>query len=139
MNNTIEVNGISITKLRVYKYVLNNTYICETDLFQDVNVNTDYYSIDEKAIGVIQNYKYDGPSGPALDTPNFMRASLIHDVLYQAIREGELSMKHRKTADLMMYRIAREDGMGRIRANYTYYALRAFGQKAAIRGLAEQR
>lgn len=72
-------------------------------------------------------YSWDGASGPALDTKNFMRATLVHDALYQMLGEGLLPMSERKLVDKTMKMIAREDGMGAFRGWYTYIFVRAFG------------
>ena len=40
-----------------------------------------------------------------------MRASLVHDVLYQTMRKGELPYKFRIRADLEFRRILKFDGM----------------------------
>ena len=82
-------------------------------------------------------YAWDGPSGPALHTRCFMRSSLVHDALYDLIRQGSggvfgpsraLWVKHwRKQADLAMFRLGREDGMWQVRAWWTYLGVRLFG------------
>lgn len=79
-------------------------------------------------------YHWDGPSGPALDTPTFMRASLVHDVLYQFIREGLLPDELRSDADGIMREIALADGMSRFRARYAWLAVRAAGGRYARKG-----
>ena len=61
---------------------------------------------------VVRNgYAWDGPSGPTIDTENSMRASLVHDVLYQGMREGMLPAGFRERADSEFSRILKEDGM----------------------------
>ena len=75
-----------------------------------------------------KGYAWDGPSGPALDTPTFMRASLIHDACYQLMREGKLeSIQYRDAVDKMLPEHCLEDGMSRLRAWYTYKAVCMFG------------
>ena len=78
-----------------------------------------------------RNYTWDGPSGPALDTPNFMRGSLVHDGLYQLIREKHLNIYRKKYADKLLRDICLEDGMNIFRAYYVYYAVKWFGTYAA--------
>jgi len=78
-------------------------------------------------IEIGERYSWDGPSGPARDTKNFMRASLVHDALYQLIQEGKLPRNYRKAADQTLRKLAREDGMSAFRAWYTYRAVRWFG------------
>lgn len=74
-----------------------------------------------------KGHRWDGASGVAVDTDNFMRGSLLHDALYQAIREGHLTTKYRKLADKILFNICRQDGMSWSRANWVYYAVRLFG------------
>lgn len=130
---------IKYERLRVYKYIVTETYVLKTDEFKGKNVNTKYFSITGDAICIKKDSKSDGPSGLTIDTDDFMRGAFIHDMLYSAIRQGYLKLSDRKLADKILYRLCREDGMGLIRANYVYYALRVGGRKAALRGLAEQR
>ncbi len=76
-------------------------------------------------------YMWDGPSGPTVDTENFIRASLVHDALYQLIREGVLPIKpYRKKADKLLLEICEKDGMSWFRRRYVYYAVRQFGGSA---------
>ena len=83
-----------------------------------------------KIITVHKGYAWDGPSGPTIDTENFIEASLIHDALYQIIREKHLLEKYRKIADVILYHMCRELDMNWIRAQYVYWSLRVFGYKA---------
>ena len=79
---------------------------------------------------IYAGYAFDGPSGPTFDTKTFMRASLVHDALYQMMRNGKLDLNHRLNADNIMRTICREDGMNRFRAWYVYQAVRRFGAMA---------
>ncbi len=63
---------------------------------------------------------WDGPSGLTIDTPNFMRGSLVHDTLYQLLRNELIEQKWRDEADEELRRICREDGMSKICANWVY-------------------
>lgn len=76
-------------------------------------------------------YCWDGPSGPAVDTVNFLRASLIHDALYQLLREGVLSPAARATADRVLREISEEDGMGLVRRWIDWLGVRLFAGPAA--------
>jgi hypothetical protein len=79
-----------------------------------------------------KGYAWDGPSGPTVDTPDFMRGALVHDCLYQLMRLGYYRGEScRKAADKMLYKICIEDGMPRWRANYVYWAVRLFAGKDA--------
>ena len=47
---------------------------------------------------IIRNgYSWDGPSGPTIDTKNFMQGSLIHDALCQLMREIILPQSARES------------------------------------------
>lgn len=76
-------------------------------------------------------YAWDGPSGPAVDTPAFMLPSLVHDVLYQMIREGLINRSYKKYADKEMRRLAKETGMWAPRRWWTYTAVKVFGGRHA--------
>lgn len=77
---------------------------------------------------IAPGYAWDGASGPALDTINFARPSLIHDALYQLIAAGKLPRKPWKLhADRELYDLCRADGMGLLRAEWVYRAVRMFG------------
>lgn len=78
-------------------------------------------------------YAWDGPSGPTVDSPAFMRGSLVHDALYQMIRRGHLAPPDdwRLKADVLLREICAEDGMSWFRSRYVYAAVRLFGRGAA--------
>jgi len=83
-------------------------------------------------VSVDKGYAWDGASGPfTMDTPSTMRASLIHDALYQLMREEVLPQSARLEADKILRRIAVEDGMWKPRARLWVWALKHFGGRAA--------
>lgn len=75
-------------------------------------------------------YKWDGRSGPAIDTADSMRSSVVHDALYQLIRTNVVSRKFRRQADRTMLRLDKEDGVNWFRRWYSYLGLRLFGGAA---------
>ena len=86
---------------------------------------------------VIQTgYAWDGPSGPTLDTPDTMRASLVHDALYQWNREQGTERatypQFRKLADQEFLRLLAEDGVGFVRRWIWYWAVRWRGRAANV-------
>ena len=124
-------NRITYRKLRKYKYQLISDYTTTIPLKK--NAGIDYVILNETGTILIkQKYAWDGPSGPTIDTKNFMRGSLVHDALYQLIREGKLNDKEdRKVADQILRDICREDGMSSIRAAIVYRGVRWFGKSSA--------
>jgi len=80
---------------------------------------------------IAKGYAWDGPSGPTVDTKNFMRASLVHDALHQLMRQSKLSWMHLKEADILLSEMCKEDGMSRIRAYWVYLGVRSAARKLA--------
>jgi len=78
-----------------------------------------------------RGYCWDGPSGPTWDSANALRASLVHDVFYQLIRQGIIPMKERKPIDDLFRKLLLDSGMSRFRAWYYWKAVRAAGFFAA--------
>lgn len=108
-----------------YKYQLMRTYTIRIPIIPPKPIHTDYISLSRQGdIIVKKGYAWDGPSWPAVDTSDFMRGSLIHDALYQLMREGHLDSVYRAIADCILYRICREDGMILFRAWYVYLGVR---------------
>ncbi len=95
-------------------------------------MQTQYFAIRPNAkLVAFKAYCWDGPSGPTVDTPDSLRGSLVHDVLYQAIRLGFLPAECRHLADLEFHRILLEDGMNPIRARAWFEAVKHFAGSAA--------
>ncbi len=112
-----------------YQVLENITMTLETDA---PTIRTPFVTLFRSGHLIIhKGYAWDGPSGPAIDTENFMRGSLIHDVLYQLMREGYLDYSYRKYADQLLREICIADGMWPVRAAWVYMAVRVFGGKNA--------
>jgi hypothetical protein len=128
------VPKITYRNLSGYKYALMEPYVYETEFSLPKAIAETHGWVKLNASGRLslkQGYAWDGPSGPTLDTKDFMRGSLVHDALYQLMRLKLLSGRLRKRADVLLWMICLEDGMPKARANYVYHAVRAFGASAA--------
>jgi len=82
--------------------------------------------------GILTIYKgatWDGPSGPAIDSCDFLDASLAHDYLYHMIASGCLHQKYRKEADRTLRHLCKKFGMPWIRRQWVYWAVRLFGRR----------
>lgn len=116
---------------RGYKYQLASDHVEKTGIPNwDCEVDG-FVELDTAGQLVIHaGYAWDGPSGPTIDTKSFMRGSLVHDALYQLMREGELPVRYRFHADRLLRLLCLDDGMPRIRAWWVYHSVRMFGGKA---------
>jgi len=128
--------------LKGYKYELLETVMVFTGIKDEVNqlfADPEHVGveIDTRYIALFSNgqlfikarYAWDGASGPAIDTKTFMRGSLVHDALYQLMREGHLDRKYRKRADQLLREICLEDGMWNVRAAWVYWAVQTFAKR----------
>jgi hypothetical protein len=125
---------ITYRNLSGYKYALLEPYVYETEFAipEAVAVPEGWVRLGKTGrLSLKKGYAWDGPSGPTIDTKDFMRGSLVHDALYQLMREKLLSRRMRKRADVLLWMICLEDGMPKLRANYVYHAVRAFGAASA--------
>jgi len=76
-------------------------------------------------------YAWDGCSGPTWDDDTNMTAGLVHDALYQLIRNDVLPEDpFREMADDMLKKLCLENGMNCMRAWYYHLAVRKFGGAA---------
>jgi hypothetical protein len=116
-----------------YKHQLASAYRVAVPIFPAEDIVTDFIELDTWGELTVRNaYAWDGPSGPVIDTPQNMRASLVHDALYQLMRLGELSARsHRKAADKVFRSLCKEDGVSNWTANVYYKVLRRFGKPSA--------
>ena len=81
---------------------------------------------------VVEGYAWDGPSGPVIDTRENLRASLVHDALYQLMRLRKLTIKdHKEKADRLFKKICIEDGVSRAVAHAYYVGLKLGGKPSA--------
>ncbi len=94
------------------------------------NASDPFYTIKSGTISAQVGYAWDGASGPVLDTHRTLRATLIHDILYQAIRQHKIDRADRRLADRIMLAILKEDRMWFPRRLCWYAAVRLFGRCA---------
>ena len=116
-----------------YKYQLAESYLLRISIKPKSDIETEFIDLDTGGnLTVKQGYAWDGPSGPVKDTPENMRASLVHDALYQLMRNRELIARtHRKAADQLFKDMCKEDGVSNFTASVYYKALRRYGRPAA--------
>jgi len=123
-----------------YKYQLIDNYSLVLNFKPEKRIKGEFYTFNKTGLLTIHDgYCWDGASGPTIDTENTMRASCVHDVLYQMIRLEQLPLACKDYADKELRRVMLEDGAyhigltkawNYIRAGYFYYAVKVFGFSA---------
>ena len=123
--------------IKRWKYQLLETTSIKTVWKPEFVIRSSHEGIALTPLGILivkKGYAWDGPSGPSIDTENFMRGSLFHDASYQLMREGLLlngDDEDRKIADTLLWATCLKDGMSKFRAGYVYKSVRIFGAKNA--------
>jgi hypothetical protein len=76
-------------------------------------------------LAVRKGFRWDGASGPAIDTITNMRASMVHDAIINMIQAGKIEghLNNKLRTDMAYFRLAREDGMNLFRAVYHLFAI----------------
>lgn len=117
-----------------YKYQLAEDYVVSTGIgLKADSGDHDFLSMTADGwLTVREGYAWDGPSGWTVDTKSSMRGSLVHDALYQLMREDLIPMSCRPAADELLYKICVEDGMWGWRAWLWLKAVRGFAGGAAM-------
>ncbi|MEM7017155.1 MAG: DUF1353 domain-containing protein, partial [Pseudomonadota bacterium] len=96
-----------------YKHQLAEDYTLQTPIKPKNSIETKFIAMDTSGVLTIrEGYTWDGVSGPVVDTNNNLRASLVHDALYQLMRHAELSAEGNKNkADKLFHKLCKEDGV----------------------------
>lgn len=115
-----------------FKYQLDQNYYDFVAIKPPHAIETHFISLHTNGgLYIRKGYAWDGPSGWTIDTPSSMRASLVHDAMYQLIRMGRLKQSDRILADMDFHERCIEDKMFKIRARLWYRALRLGAGPAA--------
>lgn len=117
----------------LYKYEMITPRRVQTSWLGST-IHAEFFSLSATGVLTIHSgYRWDGPSGPTIDTPSFMRSSAVHDCFFQIMREGKIPAGKRDDffiiANSDLRRISRTDGMLRIRASVVKFSVSRFGRK----------
>ena len=113
-----------------YKYVTITESTYYTDIRPTSFIETEFITLSQTGILTVKvDYAWDGPSGPAIDTENFIIPSLVHDALYQLIRLGLLipKRKYRRQADWELFRFCHQNKMILPRKVWVWAGVRLLG------------
>jgi len=111
-----------------YKYCLASFYTCELK-HTTGHYRGRFYTLDGSTLTISAGYAWDGASF-AFDG-HMKTGSLVHDVLYQMMRQRQLKVTQRENADKDLIDICRQNGMTKLRAKWVYTGVRLFGKGAA--------
>lgn len=135
MNNSNRCDTHIVYKeIPTYKYEVVKPFQCQTGIKVSPSHSIPFATLAEDGmIHIEKGYRWDGPSGPAIDTKDFIRPSLVHDALFQLFRETTLDPSaYRYQADRLLQRMCLADGMSWIRACWVFTSLRWFGRPASL-------
>ncbi len=116
---------------RKYKYTTYSDLSYDTGIKLDNDHKSEFIDLDRSGKLLIKTgYSWDGATWFP-DTKQIMLASLVHDALYQLMREGVLKSINRDAADIILRDICRDSGMSRWLSNRVYGAVKMFAKYAA--------
>lgn len=123
-------NMLAILYRAGYKYQLKQDYYIYIGINPEELIETQFLKLDSDGLFTIKSgYAWDGASGPAPDVDCVMRASLVHDALYQLIRDSYLDeTPNKKIADQLFRDICIIDDMPKFITHLLYIGLRLFGK-----------
>ena len=117
-----------------YKYHLKADYRVQLRFIRPTHdIESEFITLTHDGwLTIWHGYAWDGPSGPTIDTKSGMRGSLVHDALYQLMRDGWLSRdEFRQKADREFYVILLEDKMNLARATAWFAGVRLGAEGSA--------
>lgn len=121
-----------------YKYQLVADYQVQLRFIRpQFEIETEFIRLSRDGLLWIRHgYAWDGPSGPTIDNlfgdRTGMRGSLVHDALYQLMRDGWLSRKEfRQKSDREFFVILLEDKMDTLRAAAWFAGVRIGAEGSA--------
>lgn len=125
---------IRIAFKKGYKYQLEDAFSLQTSVLPPKHIDTHFIRLTaEGNLTLARSYAWDGATGVP-DIPSMIRASLVHDALYQLMRHDLLDLgAYRKQADQLMRQLCVEDGMNPLLANAAYVSVRLLGEHHARR------
>ena len=113
-----------------YKYQLARAFDVQTSIIPPTVLVSEFMVMDRNGLLIVNaGYAWDGATCFP-DMKSIMRGSLIHDALYQLMREGLLPSHWKDSADEELRRACVHDGMSKWLAQAVYLAVQKFGKLA---------
>ena len=106
-----------------YKYQLAEDEVFFTAIYPRERIDHPFFEINPTGIVIAKaGYAWDGSTGAA-DTIDSQSASLLHDIICQAIQLGLLDKGYKPAGDLEYYRLCVKNGMWRVKAAWRLAAI----------------
>ena len=117
-----------------YRYISQESFVVNVGSDLHAPTTAKFASIVAESLCIMPGYAWDGASFILFTwfgTPTrWLVPSLVHDALYQMIREGLLDRQYREAVDRLFRAMLIERGVWRLVAWAAYYAVRVFGNFA---------
>jgi len=131
--------AIHYREVKKYKYQLMETCGFQVDVHPDKDIfepskpyRAFIYLSTSGKLTIFSGYAWDGKNVAAIAPKNCMRASLVHDALYQLMRRHAISEDYRLYADKLLKKMCREDGVSMFQSSILYFSVRWFGETAIM-------
>lgn len=117
-----------------YKFKVEENFSIELP-FKIPDFEQPYATSKNGILEIKKGYAWDGASGPVINTKNTLIASLVHDVLYQAMRLNLIkpNSENKKITDKNFFEILKMNGVNSTRRTVWYLAVRLFGKKSTVK------
>jgi len=121
---------ISYIKIKNYKYELSDDLELMTGII-GFRVEHELFDLYPNGLLIIyEGYKWDGVSGPMIDTDDSMIGGCGHDAGYQMIRLGLIPPHTKNEWDNLLRVLFKSCGMNAFRVWYAYKAVELFGSSS---------
>lgn len=111
-----------------YKYHLKKSFSIKIQIYPKKAISTEWMTLTPTGwLTLRKGYAWNGASGPTFDSLSSMRASAVHDAIYQFIRLGLLSRGCKGIADQILHDLCTIDGMIPLRADMWEEGVHWFG------------
>lgn len=115
---------------RDYRFITAERFEVEAGIVRpgEAEVGNSYVRLRPDGLLIIAaGYAWDGASGPIAQSADVIRGSLVHDSLYQLMRESLLPVSWRAHADNLLRDMCIADGMPHWQAQMVHAAVSTFG------------
>ena len=124
---------LEIQSLKAYKYRTREDYTIKTPIVGYMVLKRYFRLRSNGELWIKAGYAWNGTSGGVPDTRRNLGASLIHDCLYQMLRERFIPLRLRGAIDELFGEHCKSLGTWRSTARVYVAMLRAFGKRSATR------